>query len=522
MSASKLTPRQRMINLMYLVFIAMMALNMTKEVLSAFGMIDESLSDSKQAAIERNIAFMDNLAQRASESPQQYGAIKEASDNLEKITNNFIGYIDGLKTEIESTLNDPQDYEVQDQSAYTDNKFFKGDKYTEEGQEFVDQVNLYRESMLELLKEYPQLSATSNEVQKKFTTEDVVTREGITRKWLNYNFESFPLIASRTKLTNMQVETINIQSEILSRMLSGSQDAALSYDNYSTLLESSKSAYYTGEQFDGALVLGRTDAGTAPAKVDLTLDGRKLSENEYEVKGGKIHLKINTGSAGEHIIGGKLVYLFSGEEQEVNVNQSFTTITQPTDPVISADKMNVVYRGVDNPITIAIPGLSDDKVSASAPGLSRVSGSRYIMRPGAGREVTITASGTLPSGQSISKGIPFRIKDIPRPIGTIRGEDGSGGAIRIERQGFEIATVGAVLQDFDFDLNLNVTGFSFRVPGQPTVNVQGNKLNAQAKQALQRAPRGAVIQIVDIRASIVGNASYHLPRISPIVIELTN
>src|SRR5690625_4995441 len=99
--SQKLTPRQRMINLMYLVFIAMMALNMTKEVLSAFGIMDERLTEANQTAMERNDAFMANLAQRASESPDQYGAIKDASDKMNEISNEFIQYIQGIKDEID-------------------------------------------------------------------------------------------------------------------------------------------------------------------------------------------------------------------------------------------------------------------------------------------------------------------------------------------------------------------------------------------------------------------------------------
>lgn len=522
MSASKLTPRQRMINLMYLVFIAMQALTMSKEVLSAFGMIDESLSKSNAVAKERNMAFMDNLAQRASESPDQYGDIKAVADEMQGVTDKFYNYIQSIKDDIDGSLEDPTNYEIQDGTGFTDNKFFIPGGYTEEGQEFLNNIDAYRTEMTSLLAQYEGLKDIHDEINEKFSTEDIVDNDGNSVAWMNYHIEGFPIVATRTKLTNMQSDMLNAQSEILSKLLSGSQDAALSYSNYATILEASKTAYYTGEQFEGAVVLGRTDDATAPARVELTLDGRKLSENEFEVKGGKVHLKVNAGGAGEHTIAGKLVYLFGGEEEEVEVLQKFTTITRPTDAVISADKMNVVYRGVDNPITIAIPGLSDDKVTASAAGLTRSSGSKYIMRPGAGREVVITASGTTPDGVTVSSKVPFRIKDIPRPTGTVRGEDGNGGAVRIERQGLEIATIGAVLQDFDFDLNLNVTGFSFRVPGQPTVNVSGNKLNAQAKQALQRAPRGAVVQIIDIKAGIVGNSSYHLPRISPIIVELTN
>ncbi|HLW14833.1 MAG TPA: gliding motility protein GldM [Flavobacteriaceae bacterium] len=522
MSASKLTPRQRMINLMYLVFIAMMALNMTKEVLSAFGIMDERLTEANETTMQRNSAFMSNLAQRASESPEQYGAIKEASEEMQTISNDFIDYVQGIKDEIIGSLERPEDYETQDQSGFTDRKFFVSGKLTDEGQEFVDKVDTYRTDMKALLQDAPQLQDIIDDIDKKFSTEDVETRDGLTRHWLNYNFEGFPLIATRTKLTQMQSDVMNIQSEILAKMLSGSQDDALSYDNYATLLETSKSAYYTGEEFEGSLVLGRTDDATSPARVELTLNGRPLSEDQYEVKGGKINLKVNAGTPGENLIEGKLVYMFGGEEQEVEVKQSFTTISRPTDAVISADKMNVVYRGVENPLTIAIPGLPDNSVNASGAGLTKVSGSKYVMRPGAGREVVISASGTTPDGVTVSSKVPFRIKDIPRPTGTVRGEDGNGGAVRIERQGLEISTIGAVLLDFDFDLNLQVSGFSFRVPGQPTINVQGNKLNQQAKQALQRAPRGSVVQIIDIKANISGNSSYKLPRISPIMVELTN
>lgn len=107
-------------------------------------------------------------------------------------------------------------------------------------------------------------------------------------------------------------------------------------------------------------------------------------------------------------------------------------------------------------------------------------------------------------------------------MGTVRGEFGDGGPVRMERQGLEIASIGAILDDFDFDLNLSVTGFSFRVAGQPTVRVSGNKLNADAKSTLRRAKRGETVQIFDINANISGNTGYKLKKISPVFIELTN
>ncbi|MCB0372245.1 MAG: gliding motility protein GldM, partial [Muricauda sp.] len=234
---------------------------------------------------------------------------------------------------------------------------------------------------------------------------------------------------------------------------------------------------------------------------------------------GGIKMLISAGTPGDHTIKGTMFYMQDGKEVPVEVDNTFATISMPNAAVISADKMNVVYRGVSNPMTISIPGIPDNKVNASAAGLTRRSGSQYVMNPGTGRTVTITASGTLPDGKGISTKSEFRIKDIPRPAGTVRGEAGS---VKMPKKNLEIATVSAMLEDFDFDLNLGVSQFKFKVPGQPTVIVNGNKLDARAKSALARAGRGESVQIFDIQAYITNNKTYKLKKVSPVVVELTN
>ena len=228
---------------------------------------------------------------------------------------------------------------------------------------------------------------------------------------------------------------------------------------------------------------------------------------------------IGAGSPGDHEVKGTLFFQQDGSEIEVPVNNSFAVISKPNSALIAADKMNVVYRGVANPMSISIPGIPDNKVSASAPGLKKVSASKYIMNPTKGRTVKITASGTLPDGQRISTPATFRIKDIPRPAGTVSKQDGT---VKMPRGNMEIATIGAMLEDFDFDLNLAVSGFKFKVPGQPTVSVNGNKLNGMAKTALKRAKRGDVVQIFDVEAYITNNKTYKLKKVSPVVVEITN
>ncbi len=525
MAGGKLSPRQKMINLMYLVFIAMLALNMSKEVLSAFGLLNEKISVANVATSQRNTAFMEGLAQKATDEPAQYAAVKAKADEVSQVSDGLDAYIESVKSASMEKIKDPTDYEVQDKPDYFNNLFFTGDKYKEGGQKFLDNINKYRTEMMSILSD-PALAKVAGiedikkSVESNFSTAPVKNRDGKEVAWLNYNYEGFPQVASVTKLTQIQADIKTTKSEVLQRMLAGQQAAALSFSNYSTLMEASKSAYYSGEQFDGSIVLGRTDESTKPKRADLSIDGRKLVEGtDYTFEGGKVKLKIGAGSPGDHKITGFLYYGEGGEETEVKVETGFATITKPNSAVIAADKMNVVYRGVANPMTVSIPGIPDNNVNASGAGLSKVSGSKYVMNPGAGRTVNITASGKLPDGQNVSSSSEFRIKDIPPPVGAIRGETG---IVRMERGGLEISTVSAILQDFDFELNINVTGFSFKVSGQPTVKVNGTRLDAAAKGALRRAQRGDAVQIFDINANLAGNSGYKLKKISPVIIELTN
>lgn len=171
-------------------------------------------------------------------------------------------------------------------------------------------------------------------------------------------------------------------------------------------------------------------------------------------------------------------------------------------------------------MTISIPGVGS--VNANAPGLRAAGGAgKYVMDVTTvqAREVTINVSGKLPGGETVSDSKSFRIKDIPTPVGTIRGEDGS---VKMQRNSLEASTIGALLPDFDFDLALRVSGFSFKVSGQPTIQVRGSSLDASAKAALRRAGRGETVQIFEIQAQLATNSGYKLKKVSPVFVELTN
>ena len=513
------SPRQRMINLMYLVFIAMMALNMGKEVLSAFGLMNEKLQTANERYQLTNEAAFAELERKEQEKPEDYKEALEKARQVRELSNEYYAYLNTLKEDVMSQASNKTDYQVMDKSDFLDEKFFKTDGLKPEGQKFLDEINKYRTQLVSLLGAKDE--ALKKIIEERFSTGEnnkVKDREGNTVGWVQYNYEGFPYIASVTKFSQLQSDIRQTEQDFDKAMLGEKMKDELSMKHYTTLLEQSRGAYYANQQFDGAIVLGRKDNSTKPKRVELTLDGRKLSESEVEVVEGKIRLKVNTGNVGEHKIAGTLYYEQDGQETPVEVAQSFTTIPRPNEAVISADKMNVVYRGVVNPMTISMPGVPDNQVTASAPGLSRKSGPNYIMKPNVGSaEVTINVTGTI-EGQKFSSSKKFRIKDIPKPEGAILR---TTGAVKLAKANILAGELSVAFNDFDFDLSTRVNSFRILVPGQPSVVVQGNRVSASgpAAAAVNRAKRGDIIQISEIRYSVSGYSGTPKPA-TPISIEV--
>ncbi|HMQ43032.1 MAG TPA: gliding motility protein GldM, partial [Mariniflexile sp.] len=118
MAGGNLSPRQKMINLMYLIFIAMLALNMSKEVLSAFGLMNEKLTESNEAASDRNTSFMANLEQKATDQPEKYVPLKSKAQQIDALAAKFNTYLEDLKGKMVEGLDNPTDYEVMDKGDY--------------------------------------------------------------------------------------------------------------------------------------------------------------------------------------------------------------------------------------------------------------------------------------------------------------------------------------------------------------------------------------------------------------------
>jgi gliding motility-associated protein GldM len=514
MASGKQTPRQKMINLMYLVFIAMMALNMSKEVLTAFGQMNEDLEESNATTSQRNDMALAGLAAKAEEQPAKYEELKAKAEQISTLSDNLYSTVGNLKDELLADFEGEEktNYESMDRADKLNNLFFASGRVTPRGEEFVAAIDNYRNEVLAVLGDrFPQIRS---KVANDFSTEEVTNNENVTQPWLMYNYQGFPLIASLTKLTQIQSDVRTTENDILSAMLEGQLQSDVSLTNYQAIVVPEKTAFFSGENFKGKVVLGRVDPTLKFENV--TINGNNVESTQA----GQVMLDFPAGNVGEKEINGELQFKEGDSIVRIPINSSYAVIPKPNSAVISADKMNVLYRGVQNPMTISIPGVGS--ISAQAPGLSPAGGAgQYVMNVTSlqAREVAINVSGKLPGGETVSDSKTFRIKDIPTPVGTVRGEDGT---VKMQRNSLEISTISANLPDFDFNLDLNVSGFSFKVMGQPTIRVNGNKLDSSAKAALRRAGRGETVQIFDIQAGIAGNSSYKLKKVSPVIVELTN
>ena len=511
MAGGKLTPRQKMINLMYLVFIAMLAMNMSKEVLSAFGLMNEKFESANTSSEQSNAGLLMSLDQKAAEAKGEFAIAAVTAHKVETTSKEFYAYIGSLKGDVLKGFESDKEtgklpYESMDKGDNIDN-WFTGEGYTAKGNEIISKIEKYKADMKAALadKKYAAILA---EVEKKFDVSDVKNKEGLKDKYLAYHFKGFPAVASLAKLSAWQNDVQKAESDVYSAALGKAAVAAASYSNYQAIVVLDKNAYFQGEKVSGKVVLGRYDENTKPTSF----------QGPGKIVNGQAVISLTAGGVGEQDINGQFTFLEDGKNIPLKFKGTYVVVPKPNSATISADKMNVVYRGVVNPISVSFAGVDANKIVASAPGLASAGKpGKYNMSPGSGTETTISVTGTLPNGDKVTDKKSFRIKGIPGPTGTIRGEMG---VVKGPKSNLEIATIGAKLLDFDFEVGLDVVGFNLKIAGQPTVVVNGNKLNAQCKSVLSKAGRGDQVTISEIKTKLVGAGSYLLPRTAPVIYEI--
>ena len=526
--AGKETPRQKMINMMYLIFIAMLALNLSKQILQSFGTMNEELTETNIELETRNDQFMQGLLEKAEEQAEKYLDLKNKADSIRDISTGFYQYLESIKEgaylSAESKGIKRTNYSKLDNTGYYTTLFFEGEGYKDAGQQFLDEMDSFRDSFVQIASSDEKLKSIADEVLQKFDTDDVSVDDGKSRRYLDYHYKEMPLIVGITKISLLQSTLQNIEAQLLSTMLEGKLKIEASLTNFDAIVVPDKASYLPNENFTGKIILGKKDKTLKADKV--TVNGNVLDE-EYMQEGVTI-LDFPAGAVGTRTIEGQFEFMEEGEPVVIDIKNengepfTYEVVAPPNAASVSADKMNVVYEGVRNPFTISIPGISPDRVIVSAPGLKKGKSvmnqfgvSESINGPSdfeldlrdadLGTDATklvVSVSGETTDGAKVGPfNTEFRVKELPKPDAAFNQAYGDLGQLKMDLiQG----TLSAQFSDFDFNLPVIVTSFDIQVRGQLISN-QGSELSDQAKGAIGAAPSGSVLSVENIKTAAIGS-----------------
>lgn len=520
MAKGKLSPRQKMINLMYLVFIAMLAMQIDQEIIRSYQDTNQSLTDSRTLAQDKNKIFKQTLIEKAKNSPETFGTAQSQYSGMESQADELVNFIEDIKSELKKESgynNESQDVEenfssLNNTEAGT-NKFFNGgdaEMPSPTSKELLSKMASLKDYIVQNFSSSEDLKSVVNRAKKNLSADDSkYQKQGKT--WLQYKFYNQPLIAALSNLEVIQSEVRNLQSDALSLMLKEKVDADIQFNAYEAIV-AGPTAIQQGETATAKVLIG-TYASTLP--------GLKI-DNAQVVNGQGI---INLGGAlGEHTIGGNISFL--GDKGKV-VSMPYTfkydvvsgkeAVAFESGALLSADKMMVLYRGVANPISGSILGADNSQTTLSAPGasVSKTGGGKWNVTPGSGSTIALTISGKGPNGKPISQKFDFRIKNVPNPQGQIRGEN----VLNMPASSIPNQTISAAIPEFDFPVTFTVTSFKFKVPGRAAMLVNGSSMSSVASM-VKGLRSGDIVYVAEIQATATGLGGQTLKKISPIVINV--
>jgi len=498
----RLTGRQKMINLMYLVFIAMMALNVDREVLRSFESINTSLESTSKLTLENNNTFYNQIDLKANSDPS-YADTKNQAAEVKKQTNDFVSYIDGLKKELAGadfvSGSEDTDYNALSNTEPVVSLFFKGkggDAGNEKSQEFVNKINSYRE----FLMKFAQKSAQKASIETRYNEFFGTIAKSKRQTWIQEKFYDQPMVAALTNLSKMQMDARTEEGNLVRALLSGKLEEKIELDAFQGLFLS-PGVVKIGDDAVLNVVLGAYDNSIKGSV--------KTSVGDATVVDGKASIKLNTSTVGVHQLTGNISYESNGQTKTVSIVPStYQVVAQtldkkaaeiiekdPTGGSIVADNLRVVYRGVVNPISATINGANGPvSLSPSSGSASGAGANKWNYTPGGGNEVVFTATTKASSGKTLTVRETFRIKPVPPARGVILGKTSPA----IPDNGVAAQTIRVDWPDFLFPVSGEVTSFNVKVPGQATVRVSGNKMSGAAG-AISKAKKGDVIGVFDIK-----------------------
>lgn len=507
MAGGKLTPRQKMINMMYLVLTALLALNVSREVMDAFYEVMVSQEASIETVEKQNSSIYTAFEAAAAENPVKAGPWRDKANDVKSRSAALYQQIEDLKRGVIEASGGS------DEESGDPNKPQKMDDLEASPNYFLIQGNGAKlKAALADYREFMKTEAEGNDLlmnslEGTFDLSDH-KHDGTTISWEQHKFEHFPLISVLTFLTKMQSDVRTSEANVIDYLQKNINARDIKVTGVEPIVIPKSTYVIQGDQYEAQVLLAAFDDTQDPTFI---INGEQVAAED--ILNGTATITLPANGNGTKTWNGEIRLLTNGEEKTYPIGEQSYNVAPPS-VVISPTKMNVLYRGVDNPLEISVPGVDPSNLIVSGTGVKK-SGNGYIA------DVTRNKGGELKISVSVKEGDKtknmgsklFRVKNLPDASGSIFGKtEGLMSANLIKK-----AKVEAKFNNFDFELPLTVTSFQIIVPPFAPIDCKGSTLNSNARAALDKAKPGTPVIIRNIRAKTGKGIK---PKVAPITIDL--
>lgn len=502
-------PRQKMINLMYIVLTALLALNVSAEILNAFKTVNSSLTAASSTLDKKNTNIFSSFdaAYNDASTHERAAYWRPKALQAKTLADEMVNYINGLQSKVA----DAAGYKKDDSTSYREDDLEAATRVMtdpgKDGDILFKKLQQYKDALL----------AIDPEIKKQFENSLPIdlsipktNNKANQNNWAASYFYMTPSIAAKTILSKFENDVKNSEAMVVDYCYQEVGAVKQVFNTYQPLVGQSSNYLMPGQELTISAGIG---AYNADAKPKITIDGVTVPVNDK----GVAEYKTTAGSSGSYTKNVVISYFnqSSGKQDQTSYQLTYA-VGSPTGASVSADAVKVFYVGLDNPISVSGGNVGDEKVAVSMTNgaLTKTAPGKYIVRPGrAGTPavVTVTADGKPSSFE-------FKVKDVPDPVAKVGIN--KGGRMKVNdfkaQQG-----VRADLENFVFEgVKFNITGYTIVLTGSgfPVLQYQDVKGGSFSpiNDLINKCKNGTTITLDNIAASGPGGTRY-LP---PIVFNL--
>ena len=498
-NVARMSPRQKMINLMYIVLTAMLALNVSSDVLNGFTLVEDGLKRTNSNVSDRNAALYMPLEEFTRQNPQKGKPWLDKAADVRRQTLSLYKYIDSLKLAI---VRDADGVDGKVDNILNQDNLEASSKVMVtygNGAKLERRLAAYRKYIAAYIADPKKQAA----IQKALATEPVLQKGSMIKvPWVSGMFENMPVVASVTLLSKLQNDLLFAEGEALQTLVASVDAGDVRVNKLDAFVIPNSKLVMRGGKYSADIVLAAVDTTQRPT---IFVNGRQLPANTRTYE-------FMAGQTGTFTYSGYLDVTRGDGTTSRYPFQSDYTVIEPT-ATVSATMMNVLYAGINNPISISVPGVAQNAVSATMTNGSLTrSGDHWNAHPTrVGAECVITVTATLEGRSQTVSTSTFRVRKLPDPTAYIAYKDSKGNENHYKgskpfAKSLLLAANGldAAIDDDLLNVHYSVVDFETIVfdsmgNAMPEKSA-GSRFSERQKTSFRRLSRGKRFYITRIRA----------------------